>query len=342
MKKILVVRRDNIGDLVCTLPLLKAIRQQRPDWGLYAYVNRYNAPILEHYQYADAQGIDQFWSYQKLKHRQAGESRLGALWQRWQAGRAMRAEGFDTILLAGGVNNSTIKWAEWLRPRALIRQDQLEEYAGSHEVERVCSVLPALGLTYQTPTAPIQPAPQACLSVKTPTLDPNRHWVAIHLSARKVSQRWPVASFVELIQQLTSQVFIAPQTPAKKIGVLLFWAPGSEKDPLHPGDDEKMQRVFQTCDPEQVIPIPTHTLGELISGLSQAHSVICADGGAMHVAAALGKPIVALFGDSDPARWHPWGVHHHVLQSNDKQVNSINTSTVLQAWQNLLQTTATM
>ena len=37
------------------------------------------------------------------------------------------------------------------------------------------------------------------------------------------------------------------------------------------------------------------------------------DNGPMHMAAALGVPVVGLFGPSDPAEWGPWGKGHHII-----------------------------
>ena len=48
MKRILVVRRDNIGDLVCTTPLIRALRQRYPDARIDALVNSYNLPVVAH------------------------------------------------------------------------------------------------------------------------------------------------------------------------------------------------------------------------------------------------------------------------------------------------------
>ena len=44
--RILVIRRDNIGDLACTTPLLRALRSQLPDAYLAALVTQYNAAVL--------------------------------------------------------------------------------------------------------------------------------------------------------------------------------------------------------------------------------------------------------------------------------------------------------
>jgi heptosyltransferase-3 len=60
--------------------------------------------------------------------------------------------------------------------------------------------------------------------------------------------------------------------------------------------------------------------------------MIMADGGAMHIAAALNRPIVALFGDSNPKKWRPWGVRHIVMQENTNHVKDIKTSSIVKAW----------
>ena len=84
-----------------------------------------------------------------------------------------------------------------------------------------------------------------------------------------------------------------------------------------------------------LLPVPTPDLSELVAGLSLCDRVLCSDGGAMHLAAALGKPIVCLFGRSDAARWHPWGVPHALLQPASRDVRDIGVADVLDALERL-------
>ncbi len=49
------------------------------------------------------------------------------------------------------------------------------------------------------------------------------------------------------------------------------------------------------------------SLKEVVALTHRASLFVGNDSGPMHIAAALGRPIVALFGSSDPAVWHPWG-----------------------------------
>ena len=46
--KILVIRHDNIGDLIVTTPLFRALRERFPDARIDALVNSYNRPVLDH------------------------------------------------------------------------------------------------------------------------------------------------------------------------------------------------------------------------------------------------------------------------------------------------------
>ena len=55
------------------------------------------------------------------------------------------------------------------------------------------------------------------------------------------------------------------------------------------------------------------------------------DGGAMHVAAALQKPLVCFFGNSDATRWHPWQCRHIVLQPETRDVGNLPIEQVLEA-----------
>jgi heptosyltransferase-3 len=52
----------------------------------------------------------------------------------------------------------------------------------------------------------------------------------------------------------------------------------------------------------------------------------------MHVGAGLGVPIVCLFGNSDAARWRPWGVPYRLLQKPSADVADIGVSEVVAAF----------
>ena len=57
------------------------------------------------------------------------------------------------------------------------------------------------------------------------------------------------------------------------------------------------------------------TVAELIAIIAGAEIVIGSDGGPLHIAAALGKPVVALFGPTDREAWAPWRARHRLLMA---------------------------
>jgi hypothetical protein len=118
-------------------------------------------------------------------------------------------------------------------------------------------------------------------------------------------------------------------------GFVLVWSPGAPDNPRHPGDDDKAEEARRALAGVPCVDVRTETLPELVGVLSLADAIITADGGAMHLGAACGLPVVALFGNSDPAMWHPWHVPHEVLQPPERDVGLIEVEEVLAAWDRL-------
>jgi len=139
--------------------------------------------------------------------------------------------------------------------------------------------------------------------------------VALHVSARKPSQRWPLERFAQLAQLLHERHGAA---------FLLLWSPGADCSPGHPGDDEKAEALARLMKHLPVLACPTPQLAELIAGLAVCDRVVCSDGGALHLAAALGKPMVCFFGDSSASRWHPWKAAYELLQPQSRDVRDIS------------------
>ena len=151
--------------------------------------------------------------------------------------------------------------------------------------------------------------------------------VALHISARKEKQRWPVERFAELAQRLHAQ---------HAARFLVFWSPGDENNPFHPGDDGKAAHLLAALADLPAAPLRTEQLSELIAGLSLCDAAVLSDGGAMHVAAGLGKPLVCFFGNSSAERWHPWGVPHELLQKPSREVAEISVDEAVDAFARMM------
>lgn len=338
--RVLVVRRDNIGDLVCTTPLIAALRAHFPDARICALVNSYNLPVLE-----NNPDIDEVFAYTKAKHRPQGKSIPAIYWDRFRLLLRLRRERFDyAIIAAPGFWPRVVRTLSWIKPRHIIgfteegrpgikRIDIAAPYSrerAMHEVEDIFRLLAPLGIQSPPPPARLIPSPSKVMraqqKLKQHGLLAARMLLGVHISARKPSQRWPVEKFIELIKKLREKY---------DANFLLLWSPGATDNPMHPGDDDKAQAIMTQLAGLPVIAYSTDDLGDLIAALSLCNEVICSDGGAMHIAAALGKPIVCFFGKSDVTRWHPWGVPYELLQPPSLEVKDISVDEVMAAFERL-------
>lgn len=320
-----MIRRDNIGDLVCTTPLIAALRRRFPQGWLGALVNSYNAPVLD-----GNPDLDEVFVYTKAKHRGHGESLPGILWRRLIMMRRLRAMELDDVIIATtSPQPRLVTLAQWLKPKRIIGFGDLDgldvslplDSAGRHEVEDVFRVASIFGVEGQAPPCRVfssgRPVPEQYAPTGTIT-------VGIHISARKPSQRWPAHRFAESIKT------IAAQCPVR---FLLLWSPGAGDNPLHPGDDDKAKDVTGIVGTAATVTAtPTETLPQLIAALAECDMLICADGGAMHLGAGLGLPIVCLFGNSGSQRWRPWGVPYRLLQKPSADVADIDVGDVVDAF----------
>lgn len=309
--RILVIRRDNIGDLLCTTPMIAALRRRYPTAWIGALVNSYNGPVL-----AGNPHIDEVLSYDKTKHLAAWRDKLAAHWRRLGLIRRLRRRRLDLAILAASTFQvSAHRFALLAAPRNILGyggdkvrlSPRLQSPQGVHEVEACFGLLAPLGIVGPPPAMTLVPDAALAAAIATTVPPGDGPLVGLHISARKEDQRWPIERFAALAKRLH-------ENHAARF--LLFWAPGAAGDPRHPGDDDKAAALLRQLAGLPCLAVPTERLADLIAGLSLCDRVVCSDGGAMHIAAALGKPIVCFFGDSDASRWRPWGVPHVVLQAH--------------------------
>ncbi|MGD9787069.1 MAG: glycosyltransferase family 9 protein [Sulfuricellaceae bacterium] len=338
--KFLVIRRDNIGDLVCTTPLFSALRTHFPNAEICALVNSYNIAVLE-----NNSDIDAVYAYTKAKHRPAGKSVAGIYWDRLTLFLELRRKHFDYAVLAATAPTSVpraLKLARFIRPKHIIgySESAIPQRGGidfpvpyshrtdTHEVEEVLKLLSPLGIDGTPPLVKVCPNSAVTEHARETIVRPaGKRLIGVHISARKPSQRWPTERFVELIRELAR---------SESMAFALFWSPGDEDNPLHPGDDRKAHEILSALSGLPIVAYPTHRLQELVAGLSLCDALICSDGGAMHLAAGLGKPILCFFGKSSSVRWRPWGVSHVLIQPPSQEVTDISIEEALTGFNELL------
>ena len=338
----LIIRRDNIGDLVCTTPFISALRERHPNAYIAALVNSYNREILD-----GNPDIDEVFAYTKAKHRGPARTLFGVMVERIRMLCTLRRCGIDlAILAAPGFQKRSLRMARWAGAKQVLGfvghegEGNVElgvanvEAVDLHEVEAVFRLGAAIGIHGDPPRARIFPDPKmrSAVDEKVRLFLALRQGpiIGIHISARKPSQRWPAERFAALSQELSNTC---------NARVLLFWSPGGDSNALHPGDDAKAESIINACGEENLLAVPTTRLADLIAAVAACDMVICADGGAMHIAAALRKHIVCLFGDSSASRWRPWGTHYELLQSGSRNVMDIEVEQVVMAALKLIDAT---
>ena len=330
--KILVIRRDNIGDLVCTTPLICALRQRYPRARIAALVNTYNRQVLDGHP-----DLDAVYAYTKAKHRPTGQGRAAVYWDTLALVRNLRAQRFDYALLASPYPGASgLRLARWVAPAHIAGYAEptgvvdlalaRDPAAVMHEVEHVFRLATLFGIEGAPGklSLAVDADARAQMANAFGVRGSGRKLIALHVSARKSSQSWPVERFVGLIRAL-----------GEEVDFLLLWSPGAADDPRHPGDDARAAAIVGAAGGLPLTACGTPELRELTAALSLADYVVCSDGGAMHIAAALGKPIVCFFGDSDPARWHPWGAPYRLLQPDSRDAADISLEAALQALREL-------
>jgi len=336
--RILVVRRDNIGDLVCTTPLLSALRQRFPHGWIGVLANSYNAAVLDRNP-----DLDAVMAYTKLKHLVGGEGALPVLGARLAMLWRLRRMRLDAVVLATpDFVPRVARLARWLAPRQVIGFSDGSRSAarmldwsipatraqGLHEVERVFSLAARFGVTGGIPPLRLVPDPAHVRRAADAFAQGAGLKVAVHITARRPRQRWPAERFAELVQTLHAR---------HDARAMLLWFPGAPDDPRHPGDDDKAQEIERRlAGKSPLVAYRAGPLPELIGALAACDVVVTPDGGALHLAAGVGKPVVALFGDAAPDRWRPWGVPQRVLQPSSHDVADLSTAEVADACSNLI------
>jgi len=309
--KILVVKRDKIGDLLLTTPLLTHLRQALPDAAIHVLANDYNAWVV-----AGNPDVERVWVYRRTRH--AGRVRIAAAAAQVRQFFGLRGERFDVAISAGGEESPrairralaaraarTVAYAaDPLRygPRLT---DPLPPPAEGHEIERILGLGAPLGLALpQVPALPRFRPPQAWV-------DDARAWLAgaglgpdgyvvVGVSARDAPKVPSAAQVLRWAARLERDWGCA---------TLLQFTPGGADNALYPGSAALAGEILARA-PAHVRAMPDG-LPAAVGLIALARTAALPDSGLMHFAAASPGGVLGLFanggGLSSPARWGPRG-----------------------------------
>ena len=161
-----------------------------------------------------------------------------------------------------------------------------------HSVEATMAAFQWLGVEQKTPPPLRYEGTRDTLPKMLESL--HGPYAVIHPAALMATKRWEASKFRELARSLNNQ----------GLATILTCGPGEESSVA------EVTKGLRT--PQILLGLSIPELAELIRG---AKLYVGNDSGPMHLAAAVGTPVVALWGSSSSARWRPWSAEHVVVQN---------------------------
>jgi heptosyltransferase-2 len=319
VRSLLVVRQHNqMGDMVCALPALHALRLAYPG----ARLTFVTAPICRELLQGHPD-IDRLLVFDKRD--MWSPRRLVSFWQTLRTPRPDLAVVMTTVSFS--TTSALLAWASRARlraggsslpfgshlSRAIYHLELPAGTPGVHEVEHNLEPLEALGIAVPRLPPHLVPMPAAAqharsfLEREVPGGGP---LVVAHVGAGKLPNIWPAQHFAAVLQALQQER-----------GARIVLSEG-------PRDAAFVADVAARLGGAARWQAP---LGDTVGLLSLTDLVLSNDTGMAHVAAATGVPTVVIFGPTDPLRWAPPGAHVHVMRSHTGFVADVTPENVLRA-----------
>lgn len=297
-KRILIIKPSSLGDVVHALPVLYALRAAYPGARIAWLVSRSFAPLLENHPL-----LDEVIIFDRRRFgRMLQSPRILLDFCRFVVG--LRRRRFDLVVdLQGLVRSGFLAFASGARRRvgfASARELAWLFYSQrvrcpnreSHAVDKNLHLARAMDLPVDEPRFPLG-LQDAELSAARRRLaqaasDSGERFTALIIGARWDTKRWRADRWAELIDRLA----VAGCARCALLG--------------GPDDLAFADKIRSATRVPTFNLVGQTSLRELAALLAIAELVICHDSGPMHIAAALGKPIVALFGPTNPRRTGPF------------------------------------
>jgi predicted lipopolysaccharide heptosyltransferase III len=303
IRRILLIRLRSLGDSILTLPLIEALHCWRPDLEIDVLIEQPFAPVF-HNQRAVHETI-----VLRARNRDSAEG-----WNRLRAISEIRKRrypavfnlhGGTTSLLFVAVSGARLRigqrdhrnsWAYNVQvpsSSAIWRRDSL------HTVEHQLSIMQWLGL-------PIPPALPYSLPVNDTAIQRTRErlgcavdtqYLVMQPTATLATKQWSTAKFAQLGDLLWSR-FRLP----------VIYTSAAHESPV--------LKQIRTRAEHQHTYVSDLQLEELIALISASRLFIGNDSGPTHIAAALRRPVVVVWGSSNFQAWHPWGTEYEAVRSD--------------------------
>lgn len=300
-RRVLCIKLKHIGDVLLMTPAVSALRRAWPDCAVAALVPRGTEAMLAHNpDLASVITLD--------RGKGIGEV-LRAL-------RAVRRFRPDLVLEMGqGDREAVFGWLSGARQRvgyapgrsggwrrALLTR-AVRWNGDQHMVDTNLDLVRACGIA-ATASRPVLVVPQEsrdhmAARLALAGLAAHRPLVVVHPVSRWLFKAWPEAGCAAVLASLAGR---------REIAVAVTSGPDTR-------EVDAARRILARV-AEPVIDLVGQTsLVDLAAVLERAALFLGVDSAPMHMAAALGVPVIALFGPSGDRSWGPWGDGHSVLSS---------------------------
>lgn len=312
--KILVLKRDKIGDLLLTTPMLQHLKASLPGVATHLLANDYNAWVVEGNPH-----VDRLWAYGRVKS--GNRISLAAAWQWLRLRAGLRRERYDWVIVGNGDESprairrglalggarTVARCADAKRYRGLT--DPLAPAPELHEADKLMGLLAPLGIapprevilpTYRLPERAAA-FTRGWLGARG--LSPGGY-VVLGLGARRQMKQPSAAQILRWSAEWKSRY---------GLDTVFSWTPGSADDPLYPGDDALAEPVIAEASLGRAPQLHPHrgNIEERLGLIWSARTSVFPDSGLMHFAAASPGGVLGLFADvgvsANPAQWAPRG-----------------------------------
>ncbi len=314
-RRILLVRFGAMGDIIQTLPAVADLRRGLPGARIVWAVDRRWRDLL-----AGNPDIDELVSVSLRQWLSPGQ---GAASRAIRTLKHLRGNRFDLALdMQGLVKSAALAAAcspkalaglghPMLRePHAAMLYDRHLGTSSAHVVDRYRE-LAALATGSPPAREASFPLPKGELRDGLP-----ERYVLASPQAGWGAKQWPRGRFSALAEKLWEK---------HRIPLVVDCGPGQEAQ----------ADSIRAAAPEGAVVTHASTLPQLVGATRRATAVLGVDSGPLHLAAALGRPGVAIFGPTDPARNGPYGSSITVLRDLEAETNYKRTaepSPSMRAW----------
>ena len=291
---ILIIHQGAIGDFILSLPAISSFKNSYPDATVEIWGYRHILKLVEKRFYANTvSSIDR-------KEMAPFYSEDGAL----DAGLMEHVKQFDRIVIFGKEGSKTLlRNLKKVEVKGVCFVDTFPHNNGEvHIIDHQLSQLSRLGYAVPDTIPRLFPdeedAKQAAEFFNEKRVHDSSLKVAIHIGSGSRMKAWPTGRFVQLSEKLI-------EINGAKIIL-----------PIGPADGKMVHEFIGLMNSEAVIPIANLPLNELAAILKKCNVYVGNDSGITHVAAAVGVPVVALYGPTNP---QVWGVRGDIVSIMHKE-----------------------